>query len=247
MSVFFLPARLITPPTATIVGELLTHLRDSLRVQIGEELLLSDGTERRYRAEVTVVTKQAITATIRETLLPPPATTPSLVLGQALLKGEKMDWIIQKTTELGVGTIVPLQCRHSLVQPKPDRIASQIARWQRIALEAAQQSEQWHIPPVTPPQGAEQFTREVSATSLRLILMERRETGTTFSAIKLPSSPRENITVLVGPEGGWAREEVAEAEKAGFVPITLGPTILRAETAALMAVGLLQHRLGRLG
>lgn len=247
MPVFFLPAHLITPPLVTITGELLTHVRNSLRMTAGEALLIGDGQGCRYRAEITAVTKQAVTARILETLLAPPSQAPVLTLGQALLKGEKMDWVIQKATELGIGTIVPLQCRHSMVQPKADRIEGQTARWQRIALEAAQQSEQWRVATVMPPQGVERYAKEVDARSLRLILMERRETCINLSKIALPTSPEDSITVLVGPEGGWAREEIAEAEKAGFVPITLGPTILRAETAAIVTVGILQHRLGRLG
>lgn len=213
----------------------------------GEPLLIGDGQERRYRTEITDVGKQAVTARIIETLAAPPATVPSLVLGQALLKGEKMDWVIQKTTELGVATIIPLQCRHSMVQPKADRIESQTARWRRIALEAAQQSEQWQVPTVEPPQEAKRLVRNVSPLSVRLILMERRESGTTLSAVELPTSPQDSITVLVGPEGGWAKEETAQAEEAGCIPITLGPNILRAETAGIVAVSILQHRLGRLG
>jgi 16S rRNA (uracil1498-N3)-methyltransferase len=246
MPVFFLPVQFITPPTVTIVGDLLIHLRDSLRVRTGEELLIGDGSGQRFRTEVMAVTKQAITAVILE-MMSAPAQAPSFVLGQALLKGEKMDWVIQKATELGVRTIMPLQCRHSQVQPKPGRIENQTARWQRIALEAAQQSEQWHIPTIMPPQEMARFVQEMSTGGTRLILMERRERGANFSALELPSSTQDTITMLVGPEGGWAREEIVAAEKAGFVPMTLGPSILRAETAAIVSIGILQYRLGRLG
>jgi 16S rRNA (uracil1498-N3)-methyltransferase len=247
MPVFFLPPDLITPPIVTITGELLTHIRDSLRMTVGERLLIADGQGRRYCTEVTAVAKQAVVARILEAVPAPVALAPSLTLAQALLKGEKMDWVIQKATELGVASIVPLQCRHSMVQPKPDRIEGQTARWQRIALEAAQQSEQWLVPTVMPPQTMERFSNSVPASALRLILMERRETAMNLSAIALPASPQDSITLFIGPEGGWAREETAEAETRGLVPITLGPAILRAETAAVVAVGILQHRLGRLG
>lgn len=247
MPVFFLPPDLITPPTVTITGELLTHVRDSLRVRIGDQLLIGDGQGRRYYTEVTAVTKQTVTGRIIKSLLEPPPKAPSLILGQALLKGEKMDWVIQKATELGVGTIIPLQSRHSIVQPRADRIEAQTARWQRIALEAAQQSEQWRVPTVTSPLRVQQYASEASPQSLRLILTERRETSANLTGIALPTSPQHTITVLVGPEGGWTREEMAEVEKVGFVPITLGPRILRAETAAITAIVILQHRLEELG
>lgn len=247
MPVFFLPDDQITPPMATVTGELVAHLRDSLRVGVGEELLLGDGNGHRYRAAVTAISKQAITARILERLEEPPSSAPSLTLGLALLKGDKMDWAIQKTTELGVAAIVPLQTRHSVVQPKRERIEAQRARWQRIALEAAQQSEQWRVPQVRTPQALGAFLAEDARGSLRLILAERQSGAQRLLELDSPLSPEATLTVLVGPEGGWTREEVAQAAQAGYVPITLGPQILRAETAAIIALGLLQHRLGRLG
>ena len=247
MPVFFLPADLIAPPIVTITGDLLTHVRNSLRMTVGEILLLGDGQRRRYRAEITTVTKQAVTAHIIETLIEPPRTAPALALGQALLKGDKMDWIIQKTTELGVRTIVPVLSRHGIVQPKHDRIESQTARWQRIALEAAQQSEQWHVASVAVPQQMSAYLAQIPRSSTRLILAERRETSASLRRIDLPASSDDTITLLVGPEGGWSFDEIAAAENVGWTPITLGPHILRAETAAVVAIGILQHRLGALG
>jgi 16S rRNA (uracil1498-N3)-methyltransferase len=170
-----------------------------------------------------------------------------LILGQALLKGEKMDWVIQKTTELGVQTIVPVQSRQSIVQVKADRIDAQLARWKRIALEAAQQSEQWTVPAVAPPLSLSACLAQSPAPVLALILTERRSGIGSLLNITLPASPEASILVLVGPEGGWTQEEVAVAEGAGCVPITLGPRILRAETAAITTIGILKHRLGELG
>lgn len=246
MPLFFLPPAAITPPTISITGQLLTHVRDSLRMKIGERFLVGDGEGRRHQAEVTAVTKAAITARIHETILQPPRQLPSLILAQALLKGDKMDWVIQKATELGVTAIAPLQTRHAVVQPRPDRVGTQTARWQRIALEAAQQSEQWAVPAVMNPQPVLRYARTQSG-SLCLMLTERKEQSANLREITLPSSPSAGITLMIGPEGGWAPEEVAEAEKAGVTPITLGPKILRAETAAIVAIGILQHRLGALG
>jgi 16S rRNA (uracil1498-N3)-methyltransferase len=158
-----------------------------------------------------------------------------------------MDWVIQKTTELGVRTIIPIESRLSIIQLKADRIAGQTARWKRIALEAAQQSEQWHIPTIAGPLSLSACVTQRPADSLTLILTERRNRIGTLADVTLPASPEASILVLVGPEGGWAEEEVSTAEWTGCVPITLGPRILRAETAAMTAIGILQHRLGELG
>jgi 16S rRNA (uracil1498-N3)-methyltransferase len=231
----------------SVTGDLLTHLRDSLRIEVGETILVADGEDRRYRTEITASTKQSMTGRVIDVTSRPSQRTPSLILGQALLKGEKMDWVIQKTTELGVQTIIPIQSRLSIVQLKADRIEAQTARWQRIALEAAQQSEQWRVPAIASPLSLSSCTTQPSAQMLTLILTERRDQISSLSSIALTTSPEASILVLVGPEGGWTEEEATTAAGAGCIPITLGPKILRAETAAMLAIGILQYRLGELG
>ena len=247
MPVFFLPPHCISPPTVSVTGELLTHLRDSLRIEVGETILVGDGEGQRYRTEITAITKQSMTGRVIDVIPRPPQHAPSLILGQAILKGEKMDWVIQKTTELGVCTIIPIQSQQSIVQLKADRIETQTARWQRIALEAAQQSEQWRVPTIASPLSLSSCAIQISSHALTLILTERRDHSMTLSRIELPTSSKTSILVLVGPEGGWTQNEVATAEGMGCIPITLGPRILRAETAAMIATGILQHRLGELG
>jgi 16S rRNA (uracil1498-N3)-methyltransferase len=226
---------------------LLTHLRDSLRIEVGQTILLSDGEKHRYRTRVTAITKHTLTGRILDVIARPLQEAPSLLLGQALLKGERMDWVIQKATELGVRTIIPIQSGRSIVQLKADRIEAQKARWQRIALEAAQQSEQWQVPAIASPVPFPLRTTDLSGYARVLILTERRHEVSSLSNVSLPTSPEASIIVLVGPEGGWKEEEIAAADKAGYVPITLGSRILRAETAATLAIGLLQYRLGELG
>lgn len=247
MPVFFVPPRCLTPPTASVTGALLSHLRDSLRIEVGQTILLSDGEGLRYRTEVTAITKQSLTGRILGVIARPPHQAPALVLGQALLKSERMDWVIQKATELGVQTIVPIQSQRSIVRPKTDRIEAQTARWQRIALEAAQQSEQWRVPTIARPCSLSTGEAALSGDRLALILTERRNRASSLSTITLPASPEASILVLTGPEGGWTEEEIAAAEGSGYVPITLGAKILRAETAAIAAIAILQHRLGELG
>lgn len=246
MPVFFILPQCITPPTLSITGDLLHHLRDSLRVTIGETLWLGDGQSTRYRAEITDVTKRAATGRILETIQGPPHRTPRLILGQSLLKGEKMDWVIQKATELGVSEIVPIESRHSVVQLKADRFDHQLARWQRIAVEAAQQSEQWRVPMISPPRHLAALLTAHATGTITLMLAERRE-GKSLQTVDLPQDVTGSVLVLIGPEGGWSQEEIQIAEQAKVVPITLGQQILRAETAAIVAISILQSRLGNLG
>ena len=193
-------------------------MRNGLRITVGDGLLIGDGHGRRYRTTVTAVTRQAVTASIIETQVEPPRQAPTVVVGQALLKGDKMDWVIQKATELGVSTLIPLQTRHAVVQPKADRLETQRARWQRIALEAAQQSEQWTVAAVTAPQALSPQLEGLSGCMTRLMLTERRQSGPNLGSIPLPTSAEERILILVGPEGGWAPEELAAAETLASFP-----------------------------
>ena len=245
MPVFFVPPECISQQAVSVTGDVLLHLRDSLRITVGEIVLFGDGVSRRYRTEISAVTKQALTGQILATLTQPAPRAPTLILGQALLKGDKMDWVIQKATELGVGEIVPIESRHSVVQLKADRVDHQLARWQRIALEAAQQSEQWRVPTIAPPQSLSVLLPSRATDRVTLMLTERRE-GKSLQTVNLPEDATGSVLVLIGPEGGWSKEEMEIAEQAGIQPITLGQQILRAETAAIATMSILQSRLGRL-
>ena len=140
-----------------------------------ETLWFGNGQGTRYHAEITDLSKRAVTGRILETVQEPLRRAPRLILGQSLLKGEKMDWVIQKATELGVAELVPIESRHSVVQLKADRVDHQLARWQRIALEAAQQSEQWRVPTIASPQSLAALLTGRKTGTITLMLAERRE------------------------------------------------------------------------
>ncbi len=245
MPVFFLSPECVTPPTISITGDLLGHLRNSLRTQVGEIVVFGDGAGHRYRTEITDLTKRAMTGRILEVTAQPTDHAPSLILAQAVLKGEKMDWVIQKATELGVAHLVPLQTRNTIVQLRPERIEAQLGRWQRIALEAAQQSERWSVPTIALPQSLKNLLTGQTAGTAAFILAERYD-GKSMQVIDI-SQDTASFLLLVGPEGGWSTEEVELAVQAGCTPITLGQQILRAETAAIATISILQSRLGKLG
>ena len=246
MPTFFIAPEDITPPTIRIAGPLLQHLHKSLRLQRGESLTLTSPEGIRYFVEVTESTSQAIHTRILNQKAAPPRATPQIVLGQALLKGERMDWVIQKASELGAASLVPLVSRHVIVRPRADRLTAQQQRWQRIALEAAQQAERWEVPVVHTTREAMVFFAEQPAGTIRLFLSERAD-GAGLASVGLPRGPEGRVTIAVGPEGGWTKEERESALHHGFTPVTLGPRILRAETATLAALTILQSRLGELG
>ncbi|MDE3119165.1 MAG: 16S rRNA (uracil(1498)-N(3))-methyltransferase [Nitrospirota bacterium] len=246
MPVFFISSNQITHGQVTITGPLCDHLRGSLRVTDGEEFWVGDEQRRRYLVKALQVTKQAILGSILEERAGPSASSPPITLAATILKGDRMDWIIQKTTELGIATLVPLVAEQGIVRPRPSRSDAQRERWQRIAFEAAQQSERWDVPTVTSPVHARDFFAGQPAQATKFILTERCE-GASLQSVALPAMATKTIIIAVGPEGGWRDEEADQAIQHGFRPVTLGPRILRAETAAAAAVSIVQSRLGELG
>jgi len=242
MSTFFVDPGAITPPSIHITGDLLHHLRDSLRLRPGDSLALNDGCGTRYRVEVTHVTSQVIVSRIIDRLTEPAPKTSPIVLGQSLIKGDKMDWVIQKATELGVAGVALIHSTHSVIKPNPERLEHQRSRWERIARDAAQQSERWTIPTIADPVDLAEICRQYASSPLKGMLVERSD-GPSLSAIPLPSDRQRPIVLLIGPEGGWAPEEQRLAQEQGFLPLALGPRILRAETAAIAALSILQSRL----
>ncbi len=246
MPVFFITADQIQNGTVTITDDLLNHLRASLRIRAGARIWAGDERRQRYLIEITHVDRRIMRGNVVEQRTGAAPSTSRILIGQAILKGERMDWTIQKTTELGATAIIPLVTEQTVVRPKQARINAQQERWQRIALEAAQQSERWDVPTVAAPCTAMKFFSTPDLAALKLILNER-EAGQSLRSVPLPSSSGDAIALAVGPEGGWRDEELAQAYANNFLPVTLGTRILRGETAALAALSIMQSRLGDLG
>jgi 16S rRNA (uracil1498-N3)-methyltransferase len=195
MSTFFVDPGAIAPPTIRITGDLLHHLRDSLRLRPGDSLVLNDGDGTRYRVEVTHVTSQTIDSRIIDRQTEPAHKTSPIVLGQALIKGDKMDWVIQKATELGVAAIVPTHSTHSVIKLNPERLEHQRSRWERIARDAAQQSERWTIPIIADPIDLPGICRRYTSAPLKGMLVERSN-APSLATIPLPLDLQRPIVLL---------------------------------------------------
>jgi 16S rRNA (uracil1498-N3)-methyltransferase len=245
MPVFLISSQSIQDGTIHITDPLLDHLRASLRVNPGEELWFGDERRRRYRTRILEVSRKVLRGQVIEERVGPVPYGPPITLALALLKGDRMEWVLQKATELGVARMIALLSRRTVIRPRAERLPTRHERWHRIAWEASQQAERWDVPEVVGPLSAEEFFTAPS-TALRLILKER-DAGQSLQALELPRGPETAIVLAVGPEGGWASQEALWAHDGGFVPVTLGQRILRAETAALAALSILQSRLGELG
>jgi len=224
----------------TLGSEESHHCADVLRLQVGDRVTLFDGAGSVTDAVLTEVHRKHCRVTIGERTITP-ALKCSITLAQAVPKGKNMDLILQKAVELGASTIVPLlTCRTVVRLDKEDGSRKQ-ERWQQIALEACKQCGRNQVPRVTHPSSLEEFLKQPREG---LILLASLQPGAVSIKEALAKAPHyQAVTVLVGPEGDFTPEESAAALASGAIPVTLGPMILRAETAALYCLSVLGHEL----
>jgi len=231
--------------TATIkdAGEI-RHIGKVLRLKAGDEVILFDGEGKEYHALLTRVSPREISLTLLREPSSVAAESPlRIILGLGLLKSSRFDWLVQKTTELGVAEVVPFFSLHVVPRWEESRTRSRQSRWEKIASEAAKQSGRAQVPRIHSPRSFEEILAMESKDTTKVILWEKEPAASLKNVLTSPVSP---IFVLIGPEGGFSDEEALRAREAGFQPIRLGPRILRAETAAIVIVSLLQFVLGDL-
>ncbi|GHE21291.1 16S rRNA (uracil(1498)-N(3))-methyltransferase [Halomonas urumqiensis] len=215
------------------------HVGRVLRLGEGAPLCLFDGHGHEASAVIVAVTRKQVVARI-EAIEPGAGESPLAVhLGQAISKGDRMDYAIQKSVELGVTAITPLYTEHGDVRLKGEREAKKHAHWQAVAASACEQCGRAVVPPVHPPVALADWLAERDE-ALRLVL----HPGVADALAESGTPP--SAALLIGPEGGLADGEVAAARAAGFTPLSLGPRILRTETAPVVALALLQYRFGDL-
>jgi len=245
MPVYFIASSQIQDETIHVVGTLLKHLNNALRIKQGELLTFVDEQQRRYLTRVDRIDRRLMVVRIIDRLAPAPPPSLQLNLAQGIIKGKKMDWIIQKATELGVSQIIPLLTNRTVVRLDGVRAGRQQERWQAIAHEAAQQSGRGTIPSVQAVCSFADFIQS-AGHQLRLLLWEE-ETGQSLRNKLASQKEIKSVTLLIGPEGGFSQEEVTEAEDWGFQTVHLGKQILRTETASLAVLSILQYLWGDLG
>ena len=234
--------------TVWLAADEARHLRDVLRLQPGDEVYVFDGAGKEFQCRITSSDRNRAELGIVAETEPAKAESPlEITLGVALLKGEKFDLVVQKATELGVTRVVPLVTKHADIRLRDaSDAAKRVARWQRIALEAAKQSGRAAVPEVTAPVDFDSFIQQESGDPTETRLMFSERDGESLNAPSA-SSNLKALIALIGSEGGWADEEITGARTAGWRIVTLGGRILRAETAAIAVATLLQHRFGDLG
>lgn len=216
-----------------------THLVRVLRLNDGDAVNVFNGQGQEYAAVLTAVQKKSARIELHELVRDEPLPALSLHLGQVISKGERMDFTIQKATELGISTITPLVSERCDVRLKGERLDSKLEHWQKVAVSACQQSGRLHVPTIVPVQNLESWLTE-RPEQIKLVLHPHQQQP--LSAYACP----KDLALLVGPEGGFSETEIQRALNSGFDGLRLGPRILRTETAALVALSVLQFQFGDL-
>lgn len=227
-----------TSTTATLTGEQAAHLARVLRASPGQVYDIVAGGFL-HRAEITSVQPDEVVFTLHEEL--ESETSLPLHLLLAIFKFDHMEWAIEKATELGVDRITPILARRT------EKHLSQAAgkradRWRRIALESSKQSRRTTIPTISEPAPLKS-TLEAADESVRILLSETEQNTSIASVLEKASSPESTYALAIGPEGGWTAEEMDLFVAHQWRPVTLGPRILRAETAAISAIAILSSHL----
>lgn len=227
-----------------IQGSDVNHIKNVLRMKPGEEISVSDGRDgREYRCGILSTEGEQVLCELRFVKEENVELPSRVYLFQSLPKADKMELIVQKAVELGVYQIIPVASKRCVVKLDDKKAAAKITRWQGIADAAAKQSKRGILPEVTAVMPFAEAVRKAAGMDVRLIPYELAEdmghTGEVIGSLK----PGQEIAVFIGPEGGFAEEEIAFAQEKGLEPITLGKRILRTETAGLTILSWIMYML----
>ncbi len=209
-----------------------------LRMEPGQLVIVLDNLGWEYEVELVEVEKRRVTAVIRRKHPAANEPTTRLTLYQSLLKRDNFEWVLQKGTELGITRFVPLLTERTVA-----RLPKKTHRWQRILTEAAEQSRRGRIPQLAEPMRFPQALANLSPQQTALIPWEKANQTSLRDGLK---EAKTNISLFIGPEGGFTAEEIEQARQHNLIPVTLGRRILRAETAAIAAAAIILHELGEM-
>lgn len=237
MPTFFVDRAHISGDTAVLSGTEAGHMLRSLRLRTGDSFYAFDEDGNRYRMRILEATSRSLRAEVLESFPPEPPPEVAVALLVGLPKADKMDFILEKATELGCSRVIPFRSSRSIPRPDPRDARKRLLRWERIALSAAKQCGSGRLPEISPPLSYPDALRAVDAAEGKVVFYEgvgQFGLKNVLSGLKKVSS----VALLIGPEGGLSEDEVREAERAGFRRAGLGPRILRVETAAVAALSM---------
>lgn len=239
----------ITNSQARVKDEEYRHMTKVLRQKPGQEIVVFDGMGNEYQGVIEELGKEEAVIRLGQHRWLPRESRVDLWLVQGIPKGEKMEFIIQKNTELGVKGFFPLEADRTIVKLEDKKKNDRQKRWQKVAAEAAKQCKRAYVPRVTPIHTLREFLAGISGKSI--ILAPWEEGGQPLKQVLLSKAEKEcydyKVYIMIGPEGGWEMREIDLIKKSGGIPVSLGPRILRTETAGLAAVSAIMYQWGDLG
>jgi 16S rRNA (uracil1498-N3)-methyltransferase len=253
MQRYFIPPGQFKENTVMISGGDAHHLIRVMRAQLGDQIICSNGMNREALVTITHMDKDAVEAAVTEELELTNEAAVEVWVAQSLPKGDKLETIIQKCTEIGAARFLPFVSERTIVQYDDKKAVKLQERWTKIAKEAAEQAHRNRVPDIILPQSWKQILKLVTQVDAALICYEK-ESGlelkrliTQTFAKDRSASKSGKALVIVGPEGGFTPNEIAEAEAAGCHSISLGKRILRTETAAMVALTCILYETGEMG
>lgn len=229
-----------------IRGQDVNHIKNVLRMRIGEEIAVRDGCDgREYRCGILSLEGPEILCELRFVKEDNVELPAQVYLFQGLPKADKMEWIVQKAVELGVCQVIPVAASRCVVKLDDKKAAAKRNRWQGIAAAAAKQSRRAIIPEVTQVSSFAQAVRKAGQMDVALIPYELAQDMDQTRKVLESIRPGSSVAVFIGPEGGFSEEEISLAKESGICPVTLGKRILRTETAGLVVLSWLMYLLER--
>ena len=237
----YVDAALESGADITLPGGAAAHLMRVLRLRPGAAVTLFNGQGGEYLASIARIKRTEVTVSVGEHQPIERESPFPLTLAQGVSRGERMDLVVQKATELGVSRLVPVLTERSIVRLDEEQSGRKSSHWRAIAIAACEQCGRNRLPQVALPARLAEFLAAPAEGTLRLLL-----SPSALRRIEDVPRPGSGATVLIGPEGGLSEAEQADAQAAGFMAVNLGPRVLRTETAAIAALTLLQREFGDL-
>jgi 16S rRNA (uracil1498-N3)-methyltransferase len=240
---FFVPAKNIRGGQGFLEGPELVHLRRVLRLKAGDHIIVFSAADQEHEAVIAQLSEERCEFEILRSWRAATESSFRVTLAVGLTKGDKMDFVVEKATELGAQAIVPFASEFSVPRLDESKVAARIARWNKIALSAVKQCGRTHPPEIYSLSSFDALMKAEWNDSLKLFFWER-ERAQSLQAMREKSKQAQAALIVIGPEGGFSDGETGLAENHGFERVHLGPRILRAETAAIVALSLVQFLWG---
>lgn len=226
--------------TALLEGSDVNYIKNVLRLKVGDELSIMDSKGKEYSSKIIAMGKDLVKALLIKEKSPTSEPKVKITIAQGIPKNPKMDLIVQKATELGAFSIIPVKTERSIVKIREEKEESKVSRWQKIAKEAAEQSGRSSVPSIEQIKSIKDVLKLSGAFDKSMILWEMEKERTLKIFLK-ENKEIKDLLILIGPEGGFSHDEVELAKSSGFITVTIGGRILRTETASLAVLSMIDY------